>query len=236
LKPDAVVIVATIRALKMNGGVARADLAQENIEALKKGTANLLRHLENIALFGVPAIVGVNRFFTDTDAEFETLRELVEQTGHKAILCRHWELGSQGVQELAQEVMNLSEKPSDFRLLYPDNMPLADKIDTIVKRIYRGRGAVISDKIRRELNGFEQAGFGHLPICMAKTQYSFTSDPEIRGAPEGFDVPVREVRLAAGAGFVVAICGDIMTMPGLPSRPNAENIRLNLQGEIEGLS
>jgi len=236
LKPDAVVIVATIRALKMNGGVARADLAHENVDALKKGTANLLRHLENIALFGVPAVVAVNRFFTDTDVEFETLRDLVEQTGHKAILCRHWELGSQGAQELAQEVMNLSDKPSDFRLLYPDDMPLADKIDTIVKRIYRGRGAVISDKIRRELDGFVQAGFGHLPICMAKTQYSFTADPDRRGAPEGFDVPVREVRLAAGAGFVVAICGDIMTMPGLPSRPNAENIHLNLQGEIEGLS
>jgi len=237
LKPAAAVIVATVRALKMNGGVDKKDLAQENIEALKKGTANLLRHLENIGQFGVPVVVGVNRFFTDTDAEFETLRDLVAASDHKAILCRHWELGSVGIEELAHEVVTMTEsKSSDFRVLYPDEMGLADKIDTIVKRIYRGRGAQISDKIRRELEGFEKAGYGHLPICMAKTQYSFTADPEVRGAPEGFEVPVREVRLSAGAGFVVAVCGDIMTMPGLPSRPNAENIYLNAQGDIEGLS
>jgi len=236
LKPAAAVLVATIRALKMNGGVSGQDLAQENIDALKKGTVNLLRHLDNIRSFGVPVVVGVNCFSTDSQAEFDVLRDLVEKNGHKAILCRHWELGSKGIEELAHEVVNLSEQPADFRLLYPDSMPLAEKIDRIVTRIYRGRAAVMSDKIRRELEGFERAGFGHLPICMAKTQYSFTTNPDIRGAPEDFDVPVREVRLCAGAGFIVAICGDIMTMPGLPSKPNAENIYLNNQGEIEGLS
>lgn len=237
LKPAATVIVATIKALKMNGGVARENLGQENVAALEKGAANLLRHIENMEHYGVPVIVAVNHFEGDTQAEFAALQALVKATGHDAVLCRHWALGGKGAEDLAHKVVALIDNhEATFTPLYPDDMPLADKINTIVKRIYRGKSAILSDKIRRELESFEQAGYGHLPVCMAKTQYSFSADPALRGAPTDFDVPVREIRLSAGAGFVVVICGDIMTMPGLPHTPMAEDIYLNDMGEIEGLS
>lgn len=236
LKPAAAVIVATVRALKMNGGVKREDLGTENVEAVTAGCANLGRHIENVKQFGVPVVVAMNHFTSDTDAEIAAIKAYVADQGAEAILCRHWAEGSAGIEELARKVVALAESDAaQFSPLYPDGMGLFDKIDTVVKRIYRGSGAIADQSVRDQLRQWEEAGYGHLPVCMAKTQYSFSTDPTLRGAPTGHTVPVREVRLSAGAGFVVAICGEIMTMPGLPSRPSSEKIFLNDQGYIEGL-
>ncbi len=236
LAPSCVVIVATVRAMKMNGGVAKADLGAENVSAVEKGCPNLGRHIENIKSFGVPVVVAINHFVTDTDAEVQAVKDYVEVQGSEAILSRHWELGSEGSADLATRVAEIADADmANFAPIYPDEMSLFDKIDTIAKRIYRADEVLADQKIRNQLKDWEAQGYGNLPVCMAKTQYSFTTDPERRGAPTGFSVPVREVRLSAGAGFVVAICGEIMTMPGLPRTPSAEAIKLNADGEIEGL-
>ncbi len=236
LSPKAVVIVATVRALKMNGGVARADLGAENVDAVKEGCANLGRHVENMQKYGVPAVVAINHFVTDTDAEIEAVKEYVASIGSEAILCQHWAKGSEGTKDLATRVVEIiDEGKASYKPLYPDDIGLFEKIETIAKSIYRAESVVADKKIRDQLKQWEEAGYGHLPVCMAKTQYSFTTDQNWRGAPTGFDIPVREVRLSAGAGFVVAICGEIMTMPGLPRVPAAESIRLNDAGEVEGL-
>ncbi len=236
LAPSCVVVVATVRAMKMNGGVAKADLGAENVEAVQAGCPNLGRHIENLKSFGVPVVVAINHFVTDTDAEVQAVKDYVASQGSEAILSRHWELGSEGSADLATKVVEVIEKgEANFAPIYPDEMSLADKINTIATKIYRADAAVMDQKILNQLKDWEAQGYGNLPVCMAKTQYSFTTDPERRGAPTGFNIPVREVRLSAGAGFVVAICGEIMTMPGLPRVPSAENIRLNDDGDVEGL-
>ena len=236
LSPSVVVLVATVRAMKMNGGVARADLGTENVDAVKAGCANLGRHIENLKSFGVPVVVAVNHFLGDTDAEVAALQDYVSAQGSEAIISRHWELGSKGSAELATRVAEIADSDSsNFAPIYPDDMPLFEKIETIAKRIYRADEVLADKKIRDQLAQWEEQGYGHLPVCMAKTQYSFSTDPTQRGAPTGHSMPVREVRLSAGAGFIVAICGEIMTMPGLPSVPAAESIRLNDDGDIEGL-
>jgi formate--tetrahydrofolate ligase len=236
LKPDAVVIVATVRAMKMNGGVARADLGEENVEAVKAGCANLGRHIENVTKFGVPAVVGINHFVTDTDAEIEAMKAYCASVGAEAILNTHWANGGEGIIDTAKRVVELAEGgTANYKPLYPDDMGLFKKIETVAKEIYRADSVTADKKILDQLKQWEEAGYGDLPVCMAKTQYSFTTDPNQRGAPTGFDLPVREVRLSAGAGFVVAICGEIMTMPGLPRVPSAEAIKLNDAGEVEGL-
>lgn len=236
LAPDAVVLVATVRAMKMNGGVAKEDLGPENVEAVNQGCANLGRHIENVKSFGVPVVVAINHFVTDTDAEVKAVADYVETLGSEAILCKHWADGSGGTQELATRVAEIADSgSSQFSPLYPDEMPLFEKIETIAKRIYRADEVLADKKIRDQLKQWEDAGYGHLPVCMAKTQYSFSTDQNLRGAPTGHSVPVREVRLSAGAGFVVVVCGEIMTMPGLPRQPAAEVIKLNEAGEIEGL-
>ena len=236
LKPDAAVIVATVRAMKMTGGVAKADLGAENVDAVKKGCPNLGRHISNVKSFGVPVVVAINHFVTDTDAEVEAVKAYVAEMGAEAILCKHWAKGSEGIEDLAKKVVQLAESgSSSFAPLYPDDMSLFQKIDTIAKRIYHADEVIADKKIRDQLKEWEAQGYGNLPICMAKTQYSFSTDPNLRGAPTGHSVPIREVRLSAGAGFVVVICGEIMTMPGLPKVPSAENICLNDDGQIEGL-
>ena len=236
LAPSVVVVVATVRAMKMNGGVAKADLGAENIEAVKKGCANLARHIENLKSFGVPVVVAINHFVTDTDAEVQAVKDYVATQGSEAILCKHWALGSEGTKELATRVAEIADKgEANFSPIYPDDMSLFEKIETIAKLIYRADEVLADSKIREQLKQWEDQGYGNLPICMAKTQYSFTTDPTRRGAPTGHSVPVREVRLSAGAGFVVVICGEIMTMPGLPRVPSAESIMLNAEGQIEGL-
>jgi formate--tetrahydrofolate ligase len=236
LKPSAAVIVATVRAMKMNGGVAKADLGAENVEAVQKGCPNLGRHIANVKGFGVPVVVAINHFYSDTDAEIAAVKAYVAEQGAEAILCKHWALGSEGIEELAKKVVQMAESGSaNFAPLYPDEMPLFQKLETIAKRIYHADEVIADKSIRDQLKTWEAAGYGHLPICVAKTQYSFTTDPTVRGAPTGHTVPVREVRLSAGAGFIVAICGEIMTMPGLPKVPSAEVIRLNDQGQVEGL-
>ncbi len=236
LAPDCVVIVATVRAMKMNGGVAKADLGPENVQAVKDGCSNLGRHIENVKSFGVPVVVAINHFVTDTDAEVAAVKEYVTGQGSEAILCRHWELGSEGTKELATRVAEIADSgASQFAPLYEDDLSLMTKIETVAKRIYRADEVLADKKIRDQLKQWEDAGYGHLPVCMAKTQYSFSTDPNLRGAPVGHSLPVREVRLSAGAGFVVVVCGEIMTMPGLPRVPSAEAIMLNDAGEIEGL-
>jgi formate--tetrahydrofolate ligase len=236
IAPSCVVVVATVRAMKMNGGVAKADLGTENVDAVKAGCPNLGRHIENLKSFGVPVVVAINHFVTDTDAEIQAVKDYVASQGSEAVLSRHWELGSEGSADLATKVVEVIEKgEASFAPIYPDEMSLADKINTIATKIYRADAAVMDSKILNQLKDWEDQGYGNLPVCMAKTQYSFTTDPERRGAPTGFNIPVREVRLSAGAGFVVAICGEIMTMPGLPRVPSAENIRLNADGDVEGL-
>ena len=236
LSPSVVVLVATVRAMKMNGGVARADLGAENVDAVNAGCANLGRHIENLKGFGVPVVVAINHFTGDSDAEVAALQAYAEDQGSEAIISKHWELGSKGALDLASRVAEIADSDiSNFAPIYPDDMPLFDKIETIAKRIYRAEEVQADKKIRDQLRAWEEQGFGHLPVCMAKTQYSFSTDPSLRGAPIGHSVPVREVRLSAGAGFIVAICGEIMTMPGLPSVPAAEAIHLNKAGEIEGL-
>jgi formate--tetrahydrofolate ligase len=236
LKPAAAVIVATVRAMKMNGGVAKADLGAENVDAVKKGCPNLGRHIANVKSFGVPVVVAINHFYSDTDAEVQAVKDYVAQQGAEAILCQHWAKGSEGTVDLAKKVVQLAESgAANFAPLYPDEMGLFQKIETIAKRIYHADEVLADKSIRDQLKTWEEAGYGHLPVCMAKTQYSFTTDPNRRGAPTGHSVPVREVRLSAGAGFIVVICGEIMTMPGLPKVPSAEVIRLNDLGHVEGL-
>ncbi|MGR9429411.1 formate--tetrahydrofolate ligase [Rhizobium leguminosarum] len=236
LKPDAAVIVATVRALKTNGGVKKDDLGTEDVVALKKGCANLGRHVANVRRFGVPVVVAINHFVSDTDAEIAAVKEFVSRLGAEAILCQHWAKGSAGIEELAHKVVELAESgQAKFQPLYGDDLSLFEKIEIVASKIYHA-GEVTADKaVRDQLQTWEEQGYGKLPICMAKTQYSFSTDPNLRGAPEGHIVTVREVRLSAGAGFVVAITGEIMTMPGLPKSPSAERIFLNDQGYIEGL-
>ena len=236
LAPSAVVLVATVRAMKMNGGVAKADLGAENVEAVKAGCPNLGRHIENLKSFGVPVVVAINHFVTDTEAEVQAVKDFVAGQGSEAIVSQHWEFGGQGAEALATRVAEVADaQMANFAPIYADEMPLAEKIQTICKRIYRADEALMDQKIRNQLKDWEAQGYGHLPVCMAKTQYSFSTDPNLRGAPVGHSVPVREVRLSAGAGFIVAVCGEIMTMPGLPRKPAAETIMLNDAGEIEGL-
>ena len=236
IAPSAVVVVATVRAMKMNGGVAKADLGAENVEAVQNGCPNLGRHIENVKSFGVPVVVAINHFVTDTDAEVEAVKDYVASMGSEAILCQHWAKGSEGTEALATRIAEIADADmANFAPLYSDDMSLFDKIDTIAKRIYRADEVIADKKIRAQLREWEDAGYHHLPVCMAKTQYSFSTDPNLRGAPNGHTVPIREVRLSAGAGFVVVICGEIMTMPGLPSVPASENIMLNAGGQIEGL-
>ena len=236
LAPSVVVCVATVRAMKMNGGVAKADLGPENVAAVQAGCPNLGRHIENLKSFGVPVVVAINHFVTDTDAEVQAIKDFVSEQGAEAVLSRHWELGSEGSADLAKRVAEIADaNVANFAPIYPDEMSLADKIQTVCKRIYRADEALMDQKIRDQLKQWEDQGYGHLPVCMAKTHYSFSTDPTLRGAPTGHSVPVREVRLSAGAGFVVAVCGEIMTMPGLPRVPSAENIMLNDKGEVEGL-
>ena len=236
LSPDCVVLVATVRAMKMNGGVAKADLGAENVNAVNEGCANLGRHIGNLKSFGVPVVVAINHFVTDTDAEVQAVKDYVATQGSEAILSRHWELGSEGSADLATRVAEIAESgESKFAPIYEDDMPLMSKIETIAKKIYHADDVIADTKIRDQLKLWEEQGYGNLPICMAKTQYSFSTDPSLRGAPKGPSVPVRAVRLSAGAGFVVVVCGEIMTMPGLPRVPSAENIHLNDDGQIEGL-
>ncbi|WP_372614198.1 formate--tetrahydrofolate ligase [Aquicoccus sp.] len=236
LAPDCVVLVATVRAMKMNGGVAKADLGEENVDAVNEGCANLGRHIGNLKQFGVPVVVAINHFVTDTDAEVQAVKDYVATQGAEAILCQHWAKGSEGTEELATRVAEIAESGvSQFAPLYRDDMGLFEKIERIATAIYRADEVLADKKIRDQLKQWEDAGFGHLPVCMAKTQYSFSTDPNLRGAPTGHSVPVREVRLSAGAGFVVVICGEIMTMPGLPRKPAALEIGLNDMGQIEGL-
>jgi formate--tetrahydrofolate ligase len=236
LAPDCVVLVATVRAMKMNGGVAKADLGAENVDAVKEGCANLGRHIGNVKSFGVPVVVAINHFVTDTDAEVAAVKDYVESQGSEAILCQHWANGSDGTKELATRVAEIADSGvSQFAPLYRDDLPLMDKIERIAKSIYRADEVLADKKIRDQLKQWEDQGYGHLPVCMAKTQYSFSTDPNLRGAPTGHSVPIREVRLSAGAGFVVVVCGEIMTMPGLPRVPSAESIMLNDAGQIEGL-
>ncbi len=236
IAPSCVVLVATVRAMKMNGGVAKADLGAENVDAVTAGCPNLGRHIENVKSFGVPVVVAINHFVTDTDAEVQAVKDFVTSQGSEAILCKHWAHGSEGTKDLATRVAEIADKgEANFAPIYGDDLSLFDKIDTIAKRIYRADEVIADKKIRDQLKAWEEQGYGKLPVCMAKTQYSFSTDPALRGAPTGHAVPIREVRLSAGAGFIVAICGEIMTMPGLPRVPSAEAIMLNADGQIEGL-
>lgn len=237
LKPDAVVLVATVRALKMNGGVSKADLTKgENVEAVRKGAVNLKRHIENVKKFGITPTIAINHFYLDTDAELAVIKEMAESFGAEAVICKHWADGGAGAEELAHIVAAKADAGApDFAPLYPDEMPLADKIETVCREIYRAGSVNISSSVRAQLKQWEDMGYGNFPVCMAKTQYSFTTDPTKLGAPEDHEVTIREVRLSAGAGFVVAIAGDIMTMPGLPKVPSAEAIYIDENGQIEGL-
>lgn len=236
LSPAATVVVATVRALKMHGGVAKDDLKNENVAAVAKGCANLLRHLENVRKFGVPPVVAINRFITDTDAEMQEVMKAAEGAGSKAFVCTHWADGGKGTEALARHVVEVCDAGrSEFKPLYPDSMPLRDKVKTIATEIYRAADISCDASVEARFKELQDGGYGHLPVCMAKTQYSFSTNPNLRGAPTGHVVPVRELRLSAGAEFVVVITGEIMTMPGLPRVPSAENIRLNETGQIEGL-
>ncbi len=236
LTPSVIVLVATIRAMKMNGGIAKEDLDKENVSAVKSGCANLGCHIENMKSFGVPVIVAINHFVKDTENEIAAVIDYVKSQGSEAIVSKHWEFGSAGALDLARRVSEIADSEgSDFAPIYPDEMPLTEKIQTICKRIYRADQAIMDNRICDQLKQWEEQGYGDLPICMAKTQYSFSTDPNLRGAPTGHTVPVREVRISAGAGFIVVVCGEIMTMPGLPRVPAAESIHLNKFGAIEGL-
>ncbi len=236
LKPSCAVVVATVRALKMHGGVARNALGPEDVAAVKRGVVNVQRHVENLRKFGLPVVVAVNHFTSDTEAEFAAIRDAMAAIGTEAISCTHWAHGGAGAEALARAVVSrIDAKDAAYKPLYPLDLKLADKIRSIATEIYRASDVSVPDAVARKLQAFEDAGFGDVPVCIAKTQYSFTADPTVMGAPTGHILPVREVRLSAGAGFVVAICGDIMTMPGLPSVPAAESIYLRDDGEIEGL-
>ena len=236
LKPSCVVIVATIRALKMHGGLAKDELKTENVEAVKKGLVNLDRHIQNIKKFGLPIAVAVNHFVSDTDNEVKALIDFCDSLGVKASLCTHWANGGEGTKELATHVTELCEKnETNFKFLYESKTPLFKKIETIAKEIYHASEVVADTKIREQLRNFEKNGYSEFPICVAKTQFSFTTDPSLKGAPSGHVLPIREVRLSSGAEFIVVVCGAIMTMPGLPRVPAADSIKLNEKGEIEGL-
>jgi formate--tetrahydrofolate ligase len=241
LVPSAAVIVATVRALKMHGGVAKDALKEENLAALKKGMANLDRHVRNLRKFGVPAVVAINRFVTDTEAELDLVRRHCREDLHvEAILCEHWGKGSAGTEALARHVVTLCEEPHPmdglgFDHLYPDEMPLWEKMRTIAREIYGAEDIIADQRVRDQFKDLQAKGYGHFPICVAKTQYSFSTDPDRRGAPSGHVIPIREVRLAGGAEFLVVICGEIMTMPGLPRDPAAHHIRLDEAGQIQGL-
>jgi len=237
LKPSCVVLVATIRALKMHGGIEKDDLKRENLDALKKGMPNLERHIQNIKKFGLKVIVAINHFITDTDKEVKIIQEQCNKLGVKVSLCTHWSNGGNGAKDLANNVVDLCKKSktSKFKYLYSDQTPILEKVEKIAKEIYNAKGLEVNEKIKANVKKIEQAGFGKLPVCIAKTQYSFSTDPKLKGAPSGHTLLVREVRLSSGAEFVVVVCGSIMTMPGLPRNPAAENIKLNKKGEIEGL-
>jgi formate--tetrahydrofolate ligase len=236
LAPDAIVLVATVRALKMNGGVAKKDLGEPNVDAVRKGSVNLERHIENLNKFGINPTVAINHFYLDTDEELAVIQEMAAKFGTEAVICKHWAEGGAGAEELARVVSAKADAGApNFKQIYPSEMALADKIETVCKEIYRAESVSMSPSVRSQLKQWEEMGYGHFPVCMAKTQYSFSTDPTALGAPTGFEVNIREVRLSAGAGFVVAIAGDIMTMPGLPKVPSAENIYLDENGEIEGL-
>ena len=236
IKPDAAVIVATVRSMKMNGGiVSKNDLSTENIQAVQQGCANLGRHIENVKSFGIPVVVAINHFVSDTNAEIEALRRYVADKGTEAFVCKHWAEGSTGILPLANKVVEIAENKSKFVYTYKDDLPLIEKIEKVAKKIYRADEVLANKAIRDQLQLWENDGYGNLPICMAKTQYSFTTDPNRRGAPNGHAIPIREVRLSAGAGFIVVICGEVMTMPGLPKVPSAEAIMLNKKGDVEGL-
>jgi formate--tetrahydrofolate ligase len=236
LAPAACVIVATVRALKMHGGVAKENLKNENVMAVNTGCDNLKRHIENMGKFGVPVVVAVNRFITDTDAEVQEVMKAAESVGTRAFMCTHWADGGRGTEALAHHVVDMcTSGKAAFRPLYPDGMGLRDKVKTVATEIYRAADISCDSSIEARFKELEAMGFGHLPVCMAKTQYSFSTDPAKRGAPTGHIVPVRELRLSAGAEFVVVITGEIMTMPGLPRVPAADSIRLNAEGQIEGL-
>jgi formate--tetrahydrofolate ligase len=236
LAPAAVVIVATVRALKLHGGVAKSELGAENVAAVEAGAVNLYRHIENVLKFGVPVVVAINHFSSDTPAEIAAIEAGCRGQGVNVHLCRHWAEGGAGAESLAREVAQIADADlADFTALYPDALPLVDKINTIAREIYRAADVAFAPEAARKLRQFEADGFGQLPVCMAKTQYSFSADPDLHGAPTGFTLPVRDVRLSAGAGFVVVLCGTLMTMPGLPRNPAAHRIRLNADGLIEGL-
>ena len=235
LKPDCVVIVATIRALKMHGGIAKDDLKNENVDALNKGLVNLERHINNVRKFGLPVAVAVNHFITDSDKEVEALMNFCKTLGVKSSICKHWSDGGEGTKDLANIVVDICNNKNNFKFLYEDDVPLFKKIETIAQEIYHASEVVADTKIRDQLKDFEAKGYGKLPICVAKTQYSFSTDPSLKGAPSGHVVPIREVRLSSGAEFIVVICGAIMTMPGLPRVPAADSIKLNDKGDIEGL-
>jgi formate--tetrahydrofolate ligase len=235
LVPSAVVLVATIRALKMHGGVNKKDLQTENVDAVIEGTSNLKRHIENIQKFGLPVVVAVNHFVADTDREIEALKNECKKLNIEAITCEHWAKGGNGTIDLANKVVELADQPNNFKYIYEENIPLIDKVRNIAKEIYRADDVIADKKIIDQLTQFEEVGYGKFPICVAKTQYSFSTDPNNKGAPTNHSIPIREVRLSSGAEFIVVVCGEIMTMPGLPSVPAADSIRLNSQGEIEGL-
>ncbi len=236
LTPAATVIVATVRALKMHGGAAKEDLKVANVDVLKKGLANLGRHIENVKKFGVPIAVAVNHFITDTDAEIDAVKEYCKTHGVEAFKCMHWAKGGAGIEELSHHVAMLADKDSaQFKPIYGEDMPLFEKIKTIAREIYRADDVIADKSVRDQLKGYEAQGYGKFPICMAKTQYSFTTDPNMKGAPINHTLPIREVRLSAGAEFIVVICGEVMTMPGLPKVPSAEVIGLDAKGQIQGL-
>jgi len=236
LEPSCVVIVATIRALKMHGGVKKEDLKKENLKALEAGMSNLQRHVENVKKFGLPAVVSINRFSADTDAEIALVKEKCKVLGVEALMADHWAMGGEGAADVARAVVKtIDESKGKLKMLYPDEMPLFEKVRTIAKEIYRADDATADKSVKDQLKTWEEMGFGKLPVCIAKTQYSFSTNPDSKGAPTGFSIPVREVRLSAGAEFVVAICGEIMTMPGLPKVPAADSIDVGADGKIVGL-
>ena len=236
LNPDAAVIVATVRALKMHGNVGKDDLGEENVEALNEGCSNLVRHIENVKSFGVPVVVAINRFVTDTDAEVEMIKKVAAANGVKAVECTHWSDGGAGTEALAHEVVELVDGGhANFAPLYPDEMPIWDKVKTIATRLYRADDIIADQKIRDQIQSLQDSGYGHFPVCIAKSQYSFSTDPNLKGAPDNHVMAIREVRLSAGAGFIVVVCGVIMTMPGLPRVPAANNIDVDHNGEVVGL-